>query len=496
MPATPHPSPSPDRPADLVVSFDLDLTLLDSAPGIAATYAALSAELGVPIEGAAAVARVGIPLEDEIALHFPADQVVAVTARYRELYTVHALPVSAPMSGALAAVRAVRGAGGRVIVVTAKSEHLARACLEAIDLRPGVEIDAVVGRRYAETKGDALRQHGASIHVGDHPGDMIGALAGDAFGVGVATGGASADDLAAAGAGVILPDLAAFPGWLTEHLLATRLARLEAELRGLGSVLVAFSGGADSSFLLAAAARTLGAERVVAATAVSPSLPGAELDAARAFAADLGVRHLTPATRELDREGYRANSRDRCYFCKAELTETLAPLAAEHGLANVVTGTNADDAADAFRPGIAAAAQRGARTPLLAAGMTKAQVREASRRWGLSSWDKPAAACLASRIAYGLTVTPSRLGRVERAEAALRDAFRDANIAVRDLRVRDLGGRASVEVDREIVTGLRDRPDLVAALESLLVADGVGFETVEFDPRGFRSGSMNEIPSL
>ncbi len=181
---------------------------------------------------------------------------------------------------------------------------------------------------------------------------------------------------------MVLDDLTAFPAWLDQHVLDLRLAALERRLRELGSVLVAFSGGADSAFLLAAAVRALGPDRVAAATAYSDSLPAAERDPARAFAEDLGVRVLTPETHEMEREGYRANDGDRCYFCKAELLDVLTPLAAAHGLAAVATGTNADDARAGFRPGIRAAAERDAVTPLKDAGFTKEQVRLASRRWG------------------------------------------------------------------------------------------------------------------
>ncbi len=263
------------------------------------------------------------------------------------------------------------------------------------------------------------------------------------------------------------------------------LAELDGRLRELGSVLVAFSGGADSAFLLARAALVLGPERVVAATAVSASLPAAELSAAAEFAAGLAVRHETPATDEMSREGYRANGADRCFFCKAELLDVLAPLAARLGVPHVATGTNADDAVAGFRPGIRAAAERGALTPLLDAGLTKAAVRAASRAMGLSTWDKPAAACLSSRIAYGVAVTPAGLARVERAEAALRVALVGAGLPVRDLRVRDLGpAGARVEVDADLVPALTARPDLLAAVD--------GFAAVTVDPRGFRSGSMNE----
>ena len=187
--------------------------------------------------------------------------------------------------------------------------------------------------------------------------------------------------------------------------------------------MVAFSGGADSAFLLAAAVRALGAENVAAATAYSDSLPASERGPAREFAESLGVELLTPRTAEMEREGYRANDGDRCAFCKAELLDVLGPLAEEHGYAAVATGTNADDARAGFRPGIVAAAERGAVTPLKDAGLTKDQIRAASREWGLPTWDKPAAACLSSRVAYGIEITPARLARVERAEAALREAL-------------------------------------------------------------------------
>ena len=268
--------------------------------------------------------------------------------------------------------------------------------------------------------------------------------------------------------------------------LDDRLAALHAELAPLPAVLVAFSGGLDSGVLLAAATRALGADRVVAATAVSPSLPAAERAGAVAFAAGLGVRHELPLTDELSRAGYVANAGDRCAFCKTELVDVLLPLAHRLGIADVVTGTNADDLKAGFRPGIRAAAERGAWTPLARAGLTKDDVRAAARRWGLSLADKPAAACLASRIAYGVPVSASGLARVEAAEEALRAALTEAGLPVRDLRVRDMGADlARVEVDAGLVADLRARPELLAAVS--------GFDRVELDPRGFRSGSMNEL---
>ena len=260
--------------------------------------------------------------------------------------------------------------------------------------------------------------------------------------------------------------------------LEDRLAALDAQLLVLDGVLVAFSGGADSAFLLAAAVRALGPDRVAAATAVSPSLAATELPAARAYAEGLGVRHLVPGTDELSREGYTANGADRCFHCKATLLDTLRPLAASLGLACVATGTNADDAVAGFRPGMQAAAERGAVTPLRDAGLTKAQVRQASRAWGLVTADKPALACLASRIAYGVQVTPARLSRVDRAETALRAHLGTAE----HVRVRDLGEGARVELDPEALARCDER--------ALDVVRREGFADVV--AAAFRSGSMND----
>jgi uncharacterized protein len=269
-----------------------------------------------------------------------------------------------------------------------------------------------------------------------------------------------------------------------DPLLEERISALHAQFAGLPGVLVAFSGGVDSGVVLAAAVRALGAGRVVAATAVSPSLPAAEQAAAHAFAVGLGVRHEQPRTDELSRPGYVANAGDRCAFCKSELVDVLTPLAAGLGIADVVTGTNADDLRAGFRPGIRAAAERGAWAPLAHAGMTKDDVRAAARRWELPLADKPAAACLASRIAYGVPVSAARLARVEAAELALRGALTAAGLAVRDLRVRDMGDDvARVEVDAALVPVVG--PEQLAAVR--------GFARVELDPRGFRSGAMNEL---
>jgi uncharacterized protein len=264
--------------------------------------------------------------------------------------------------------------------------------------------------------------------------------------------------------------------------------RLVTELAGYGPTLVAFSGGVDSSVVLAAAARALGAE-AAGLTAVSPAVPAAEQRAAAAFCAELGVPHHPVPTAELDRAGYRDNGPRRCYFCKSTLLDTAVDFASRHGFAAVATGTNASDLAAGFRPGIRAASERGARTPLADLGLDKEAVRAVARLWGLSTWDKPAAACLSSRIAYGVAISPTRLARVERAEAAVRRLL--AAHQVRDLRVRDLGEAVRVELDAHLVEPVRSDPTLRPALREAIVA--AGFVGVPVSVAAFRSGSMNEL---
>ncbi|MDP9182190.1 MAG: HAD hydrolase-like protein [Actinomycetota bacterium] len=454
---------------DLVVGFDLDLTLVDPRPGARKVWQRVAEDLAVPIDVELVLSRMGPPLEEELAHWFPAERVHEAAETYRRHSADFGASDVVAMPGAHEAVAAVRRHGGRVVIATAKKAELADTNLRAL----GLEVDALHGWCWGETKGDAMLTEGAQIYVGDHPLDVVGARRADAVSVGVRTGGTPPDE-----ADVILDDLTTFPEWLDGYVLEQRLSLLDKGIRELGSVLVAFSGGADSAFLLSAAVRALGPANVVAATAVSPSLALEELPAAVAFAADLGVRHLTPGTDELSRPGYVANGADRCFHCKATLLDTLRPLAIEHGMRHVATGTNADDAVAGFRPGISAAAGRGAVTPLLDAGLTKEQVREASRAWGLATADKPALACLASRIAYGVQVTPSRLARVDRVESALR-----ALLQPTDVRVRDLGdGTARVELDPEALARWDE------AAQATVRAD---FELVE--TREFRSGSMNDL---
>ncbi len=470
------------------MGFDLDMTLVDSADGIVATATAALGELGVIPDEARLRSAIGIPLEDVLAPFLPGDLVPAAAARYRELYPTLGVPRAVALAGAAESFAAVRALHGRVVVVSAKPEPAVRLVLAQVGLEP----DVVVGGLFAADKGAALREHGVSVYCGDHPGDILGAAAGGAVAVGVATGPHDAAALAAAGADVVLAALTGLPAWLEGHVLDARLADLHARLGALESLVVAFSGGADSAFLLAAAVRALGADRVVAATAVSSSLASGELDGAAAFARDLGVRHVTPSTDEMARDGYRANAGDRCFFCKAELLDVVGPLAASLGIDAVATGTNADDVLAGFRPGIRAAAERGALTPLRDSGFTKAQVRAASARWGLPTWDKPAAACLSSRIAYGVQITPSRLARVDRAEAAVRAWCTVAGIDVRDLRVRDLGDdTARIELDGATLATVGTEGELADSLTA--VVRDAGFAAARIDDRGFRSGAMNEL---
>lgn len=298
----------------LVVGFDLDMTLIDARAGIAAAWQALSEETGVHVDADVVITRLGPPVDQEVARWFPAEQVHTVADRYREIYrTVGATGVVA-MPGAAEALAAVRAHRGTTLAVTAKHEPNARLNVAHV----GLDLDAVLGDLWAEAKGHALAERGADVYVGDHVHDVLGARVAGAVSVAVATGPCSREELAGAGADVVLDDLHGFPGWLETHLLDVRAAALEQAIRQLGSVAVAFSGGADSALLLAAAVRVLGADAVVAVTAYSDSLPQSERGPAAAFAESLGVRLVTPKTHEMERDGYRANGGERCYFCKAE----------------------------------------------------------------------------------------------------------------------------------------------------------------------------------
>ncbi|WP_103349487.1 ATP-dependent sacrificial sulfur transferase LarE [Amycolatopsis sp. CA-128772] len=260
--------------------------------------------------------------------------------------------------------------------------------------------------------------------------------------------------------------------------------RLVTHLAGLGRLAVAFSGGADSALVLAAAVRALGPADVLAVTANSASLAAAELAEAKGIASDLGVRHLTPPTAELAEPGYAANGRRRCYFCKTTVLTTIAAVATAHGFPALATGTNADDAADPFRPGIHAGDELGVHTPLRTLGLSKEDVRALARQWGFPWAGKPAAPCLASRVRYGIPITPATLARVERAESAVRTILAARGRPSRDLRVRDLGGTARIELDTAVAAALHDDPRLLDAVRAL------GFAEVTVTT--FRSGALND----
>jgi len=269
---------------------------------------------------------------------------------------------------------------------------------------------------------------------------------------------------------------------LPDRRVGADLDALRARLVELDRVLVAFSGGADSAFLAWVAHDTLGAERAVAVTAVSPSLAALEHDDAAALASEWGLRWLEVLTDEMLDAAYRRNDGDRCFWCKDALMDALAPLAApagEHAGAHVVLGVNVDDLGD-HRPGQRAAADKGAAFPLVDAGFTKADVREWSRRLGLRTWDKPAAACLASRVPYGTAVTVQVLSRVERAEAGLHD------LGFRAVRVRHYEDTARLEVP------LTELERVVAQRERVVeVVKRAGYRYVTLDLEGLRSGNLN-----
>jgi uncharacterized protein len=257
------------------------------------------------------------------------------------------------------------------------------------------------------------------------------------------------------------------------------LDALRRELRALDRVVVAFSGGADSALVAHVAHDELGAERCLVATAVSPSLATDERRDCRSLAAEWGLRWIEVVTDEMADAAYRANDGERCFHCKSALMEALAPVAAREA-ATVVLGVNVDDLGD-HRPGQRAAAEAGAVFPMVRAGLTKAMVRDASRSLGLRTWDKPAAACLASRLPYGTQVTVAVLSRVERAEAALR------RLGFAELRVRHYGDTARVEVP------VHELPDVVEQRERVVAElRRAGYRYATLDLEGLRSGNLNQ----
>jgi pyridinium-3,5-biscarboxylic acid mononucleotide sulfurtransferase len=260
------------------------------------------------------------------------------------------------------------------------------------------------------------------------------------------------------------------------------IARLVSLVAGGEGAVVAFSGGVDSSVVAAAAYRALG-DRAVAITAISPSLAEGELDGARRVAEVIGIRHETIATRELEREGYRVNERDRCFHCKTELYERLVELARARGSGAVLSGTNADDLGD-WRPGLRAATDFGVRHPLLELGIGKASTRAIARLLGVPSADKPASPCLASRIPYGTRVDVSTLAQIDRAERGVRA------LGFEIVRVRHFGDEGRVEIGADELGRAFGKPARTAIIAAVKQA---GYTTASIDDRPFRSGSLNAI---
>jgi pyridinium-3,5-biscarboxylic acid mononucleotide sulfurtransferase len=261
---------------------------------------------------------------------------------------------------------------------------------------------------------------------------------------------------------------------------ATRLDKARGIVRDLGSVLVAYSGGVDSSLLLKLALEELG-EGAVAVLASSPAYPESEQEEARATAQSLGARLVEVTTSEVELEAYTRNNPDRCFHCKEELFDTLEPIQRDLGLAHLAYGATADDAAD-HRPGHGSAVRRGVRFPLLEAGMGKSEIRAAARTLGLANWNKPSFACLSSRIPHGTQVTVAALRQIEAAEEALK------GIGFRQVRVRHHGDVARIEVEPAEIPRLVEERDRVVDL-----LRAAGYKFISVDLEGYSTGSLNRV---
>jgi len=256
--------------------------------------------------------------------------------------------------------------------------------------------------------------------------------------------------------------------------------RLIDVIKNMGPIVVALSGGVDSSLVMAAASKALSDEQILAVTADSDSLATDELDHCRDLAATWGVAWHPTETQEMNDERYLANNPDRCYWCKSALMDQLVPIAQQRD-ATVVLGVNMDDLGD-HRPGQHAAAQRGGRFPLVEAGFTKAMIRELAQRWGLEVWDRPAMPCLSSRIPYGTEVSVALLSRIDRAERALRQ------LGFSDVRVRDYGDTARIEVPSHSMVKAAELAETISEQVT-----SVGYRYVTLDMAGLRSGNLNHV---
>ena len=264
-----------------------------------------------------------------------------------------------------------------------------------------------------------------------------------------------------------------------------KITELRHCLAGLKHVVICFSGGVDSTYLLAMAVDSLGGN-AVALTAVSPSLAPEEAEAAKTIATSLGARHIVVETYELDDPRYAANPVNRCYFCKTEVYGQAVQKATQLGISSVLDGFNVDDRGD-YRPGHHAAKEQGVRSPLDECGFTKADIREAARRLGIPIWDKPALACLSSRFPYGTSITPDRLTQVAKCERILREH------GFNTCRVRYFGPCARIEVAPNMIPQLRDAKVLVDITTQFRAA---GFSQIEIDPDGYRQGALNRETSV
>ena len=264
--------------------------------------------------------------------------------------------------------------------------------------------------------------------------------------------------------------------------IEARHAALRRRLTGAGRLVVAFSGGVDSSFLALVAHRVLGPD-ALAVTAVSPSYPDAHREMAERIVKEFGLTHRFVSTLEMERSAYRSNGPDRCYHCKSELFEVLERVARQDGFDAIAYGINTDDTGD-FRPGHRAASEHGVLAPLLDEGLSKSDIRELSRSAGLPTADIPASACLSSRLPYGTEVTIERLNQIEEGEARLRE------LGFLQVRLRHYGDQARIEVDPEQLDRAVE-PEMTAKIASVI--EPLGFREVVVDPRGYRLGSLNEV---